>query len=199
MNSKKSLVEKPKAKPKATKKVLVEKPKAKATTKKVLVEKPKAKPKATKKILIEKPKEKPKAVREGGGFFSSYKISNAINDFVTNSNNLYDAYDNLVNFLNDIKDYTNIDEDEKNIILKLLDNHLNDDLNKNFKYENITNTEYIKILNSSTFKDIILYINLIELSNKIYKSIESILNLSEEKDRVPLLTKLNNYTNKVTN
>ena len=221
MNSKKSLVEKPKAKPKATKKVLVEKPKAKPkatkkvsvekpkakpkATKKVSVEKPNAKPKATKKVLVEKPKakpkatkkvlvEKPKATKKGGGYFSS-PLSKVINEFKNNSESLYDAYDKLTSFLNDIEDYTNVDEDEKKIILKLLNNHLNDDLNVKFEYENITFIEYNKILKSNTFKSIIPYINLIELSNKIYKSIQNILDLSEDKDKEKLLLILNNTYN----
>ena len=199
--TKKVLVEKPKAKPKATKKVLVEKPKAKPkATKKVLVEKPKAKPKATKKVLVEKPKatkkvlvEKPKATKKGGGYFSSSPLSKVINEFKNNYESLYDAYDKLTSFLNDIEDYTNVDEDEKKIILKLLNNHLNDDLNVKFEYENITFIEYNKILKSNTFKSIIPYINLIELSNKIYKSIQNILDLSEDKDKQNLLIILNTY------
>ena len=234
MNSKKSLVEKPKAKA-TTKKVLVEKPKAKATTKKVSVEKPKAKPKATKKGLVEKPKakakpkatkkvsvekpnakpkakatkkvlvEKPKAkaTKKGGGpkildfvqkiFKSSTPLSKVINEFVTNSNSLYEAYDQLLIFLDNIEEenYKHINEEEKKIILKLL----NYNLNENFNYENITNTEYMKILNSSTFKSIIPYINLIELSNKIYKSIKAILELDLTEDKVSLSLVLDTYKN----
>ena len=184
MNSKKSLVEKPKAKA-TTKKVLVEKPNAKPkATKKVLVEKPKAKPKATKKVSVEKPKAK--ATKKGGFEIpkflkSSTPLSNVIKDFVTNSNSLYDAYENLLDNIDNIHGSINKTE-EKEIIKKILNYYTKYNEDKMFDYDNISTKEYKILLNNQLFANIIPYINLIELSNKIYYSIDNISKIQGNPD-----------------
>lgn len=127
-------------------------------------------------------------------FFSS-PLSKVIKEFATNSNSLYDAYEKLLINIDEIYESIN-NHEEKEIIKKILEYYTQRNESKMFDYNNISTEEYQKLSRNNIFNNIILHINLIELSNKIYDSIVSISKLDENNDDFNIAIKKIIFDNK---